>query len=173
MPVGFKQAVVKTASGLRGGGPEQIAVETFGDGILDDLGLGGRAEIGVEDLEFETVLLRRGLQSFEARQTIGIVHTLGEIGNPILFRRSGEGLVVVDDGFRGRRHFKSARIDVASRQADGANDREGKGARDPAASFCNFESVRHSRSPAINDCTNSPRRNQRSAAIPPMAVEQD
>src|ERR1700721_1558839 len=44
---GLQQAIVKTASGLRGRGPEQIAFETFGHGILDDLGLGRRTEVRV------------------------------------------------------------------------------------------------------------------------------
>ena len=80
----LEQAVVKAAAGLGSGGPVEIAVEAFGDGVLDDLGLGCRAEIRVEDLELEAVFGRRRLQAGEAREAIGVVDAFGEVGDAVL-----------------------------------------------------------------------------------------
>ena len=101
----LEQAVVKTAAGLRRGRTEQIAVEAFGDGVLDHLGLRCRTEIRIEDLELEAVFGGGRFEPGKPRKTIRIVDAFGQVSDAIFLARLGARLVVIDDGLRSRRHF--------------------------------------------------------------------
>jgi hypothetical protein len=100
---GLDEPVVEAARRLCGGRAEQVAVEAFRHGILHDLGLRGGTEVGVEDLELETILRSGILQAREASQAIRVVDAFRQVADAVFLRRHRAGILIGDERLDGRR----------------------------------------------------------------------